>query len=353
MPVSLTCIGCSTTLVAGQDQYRCPTCGRTFDVVAGIVDLRGELEGFDTDADQRLALELDAADATFEELLRQYWRKQPQVRSAAAERFVLGDLRAGDRAMLVAEQIASQVGARTLTNGRVLEVGAGTGALGAALARQAALVVVTDVSLAWLVLAKRRMQSSALDDVTLIACAGDRLPFPSQAFDLVVGADVIEHVPDAGGAIRSCARVLRGGGWLWVSTPNRWSLTPEPHVRLWGVGLLPRPVARQYVRRFRNLDYGDIHTLSRRQLQALLSVIDDSARVRAPSIVAPVQAGYSRPARRLIDLYNMMCRSGLGQRVLLLVGPLFHGVAQRRDDAETAVSRPLEAQQPEAASSTR
>jgi len=50
--------------------------------------------------------------------------------------------------------------------------------------------------------------------------AEERLPFEDQTFDLVVIADMIEHIPDDGRFIREVARILRPGGRLVVNTPH-------------------------------------------------------------------------------------------------------------------------------------
>ena len=47
------------------------------------------------------------------------------------------------------------------------------------------------------------------------------LPFPDGAFDRVIAAEVLEHLPADRPAIAECARVLRPGGTLAVTVP-RW-----------------------------------------------------------------------------------------------------------------------------------
>jgi len=53
----------------------------------------------------------------------------------------------------------------------------------------------------------------------------ERLPFADGAFDVVVAADVLEHVPDLPAAVAELARVLAPGGRLAFDTINRtpWS----------------------------------------------------------------------------------------------------------------------------------
>ena len=328
---ALRCIDCAGPLAAAaaDDALACGSCGRAFAVVAGIPDLRPPLEGFDVEADRALALELAERRGRldFAGLLRHYWAAQPDVDPGRVERFVRGDLIGAARAEQVADQIEALAG--PVAGRAVLELGSGTAALGSVLATRTAPVVVTDVALAWLVLARHRLAEAGLDDVTVVACTADHLPFAPASFDLVVAADVIEHVPDADAMAASAYAALAPGGSLWLSTPNRFSLTPEPHVRLWGVGLLPRRAALAYVRRFRGTDYASIHTLSLFRLRDTLTATGGEVRVVAPAITGPVRSGYGRAGRALIDLYDVSRRLPVAAAAVLAVSPLFHAVLHK------------------------
>lgn len=50
------------------------------------------------------------------------------------------------------------------------------------------------------------------------ACAP--LPFRDASFDVVLSMEGIEHFEHQAGFVRECARVLRPGGWLLLTTPN-------------------------------------------------------------------------------------------------------------------------------------
>ncbi len=50
------------------------------------------------------------------------------------------------------------------------------------------------------------------------ACAP--LPFRDGSFDVVLSMEGIEHFEHQAGFVRECARVLRPGGWLLLTTPN-------------------------------------------------------------------------------------------------------------------------------------
>lgn len=48
------------------------------------------------------------------------------------------------------------------------------------------------------------------------------LPFPDQIFDVVICAEVLEHLPDYHGVLLEIRRVLKKGGTLALSVPSYW-----------------------------------------------------------------------------------------------------------------------------------
>jgi SAM-dependent methyltransferase len=56
------------------------------------------------------------------------------------------------------------------------------------------------------------------------------IPLPDDAVDLVVSFQVIEHLHDIPGYLRSLRRVTRPGGEVWIATPNRLTFTPGSDV---------------------------------------------------------------------------------------------------------------------------
>ncbi|HKP47818.1 MAG TPA: class I SAM-dependent methyltransferase, partial [Pyrinomonadaceae bacterium] len=45
--------------------------------------------------------------------------------------------------------------------------------------------------------------------------------YPAEHFDVVIASEIIEHVPDPEALVIEIRRVLRPGGMLWATTPNR------------------------------------------------------------------------------------------------------------------------------------
>jgi ubiquinone/menaquinone biosynthesis C-methylase UbiE len=96
-----------------------------------------------------------------------------------------------------------------------LDAGCGDGRYLAALAAELpARRAGTDISERILETARQRV------DADFRQGSLEALPFADGEFDLVLCTQVIEHVPDADGAIAELARVLRPGGALVISTDN-------------------------------------------------------------------------------------------------------------------------------------
>jgi ubiquinone/menaquinone biosynthesis C-methylase UbiE len=192
-----------------------------------------------------------------------------------------------------------------------------------------ACCIGADVGFRWLVVARHGLEEAGLAP-NLVCCCADHLPFIDGAFDTVASVSLLEHVPDANAALDECARVLAPAGRVFVWTTNRFSLAPEPHVRVWGVGFLPRRWMAGYVRWRRGIAYEKKHLLSRRELtRGLRRAGLPAIRFAAPVVTEPDLAAMGRTERLLARIWSGVCRiPGLG-RLFLGVFPVLQVVARR------------------------
>jgi len=71
---------------------------------------------------------------------------------------------------------------------------------------------------------------NAGSSVKLIRMDGMNLTFPDESFDLVISANVIEHVPDPKKFILEAARVLKPQGICYLETAPLWSSSRGHHI---------------------------------------------------------------------------------------------------------------------------
>ncbi len=328
LTLDLCCPLCRGPVERLAGSFECRACRRSYPVVLGIPDFRVDLPAqFDRQSDLQLAALLaeEQNELDFEGLLHLYYRLRPEPSEALHELHLAHVAAEEDQAGLALELIEEE---REFEPGEaVLEVGCGFGQYVAAALERADHVAALDLSLAFLVLTRKRLGGQGL----LVAAAAERLPFPDHSFAGVIAADVIEHLAEPAEALREIGRVLRPEAPLFLSTPNRFSLTPEPHVGLWGVGFLPRSWANRYVHWRLRIFYDDVRILSSLALRRLLrACFPGPARVLIPGLSAR-QLEHFRPLkRRLAHLYLALRRVPLARGVFYLFGPFFHVVAVKR-----------------------
>lgn len=135
---------------------------------------------------------------------------------------------------------------------RILEIGAGTGAMLDALRARGFDARGVEVREDLIAEARRWYGALPIERVD-----GTALPFDAASFDAVVSFDVFEHIPDSDAHLAEVRRVLRPGGVYLLQTPNKWtnvvfetvrwrSFTRfrEDHCSLHSLGELMRRLAR-------------------------------------------------------------------------------------------------------------
>jgi len=146
--------------------------------------------------------------------------------------------------------------------GRVLDVGCGTGYLLRLLARrcpQATELAGIDAAPSMIEAAEQ-----AADDRRLRFAVGtaERLPYPDDAFDLVVSTTSFDHWSDQRAGLSECARVLAPGGHLMLADQFSSLLLPTLLAGRRGKARTPRRASQLLsAAGFRDLAWHDLYAL--------------------------------------------------------------------------------------------
>ena len=325
----LSCPRCRSSVEQLGDTYLCVDCRHRYPIVLGIPDFRlyeDPLIPLEDDYRKGEKLQREAERLSFAELVPYYWTlptypPTPPDVSAHSVHHVLTD----------AERIAGY--ADSLGRGNAfLDVGCGAGMLVQSAHDRFATCVGADVGFRWLIVARRGLEEAGLP-ANLVCCCADHLPFAGGVFDTVASVSLLEHVRDAPAVLHECARVLTPQGRVFVWAVNRFSLAPEPHVRVWGVGFLPRRWMPAYVRWRRGLAYEKKHLLSRGELRRALR----RAGLRrmlfaAPAVTDADLAAMGRAERLAARIWRIVRRIPGLRRLVLPVFPVIQVVATRQQD---------------------
>jgi SAM-dependent methyltransferase len=120
--------------------------------------------------------------------------------------------------------VAGRIGAGPL---RILEIGPGEGWLVRRFLESGHDVVATDLSRNWLA----RLPSAGHPRLLRVQADAGALPFADAAFDRVVAAEVLEHLPDPARTLAEVRRLLKPGGRVIATVPYREELRLQrcPH----------------------------------------------------------------------------------------------------------------------------
>ncbi len=99
--------------------------------------------------------------------------------------------------------------------GRTLEVGCGTGAITRTYRSRVGDLLTTDIS------EKLALRTAEQNQATGQRQDATQLDLDDDTFDLVVSSECIEHCPEPARAVGEMIRVLKPGGYLVLTTPNR------------------------------------------------------------------------------------------------------------------------------------
>lgn len=141
------------------------------------------------------------------------------------------------------------------SNGRCLDIGCGPAVISNVLAEHFATTIGVDLDARAIAFGNQIKTSNRL----YVSVGNvEILPYPAEKFDVVICAQVYEHVSDPEKLVSEIWRVLKPGGICFFSGPNRLAFMEE-HYFLPFLSWLPRPLANGYVRLFKKTDFYDAY----------------------------------------------------------------------------------------------
>ena len=326
MTLAYCCPRCRQPVEAVDEAYRCDACAARYAIVLGIPDFR-------IYPDPYIAIEDDYKKAAsisngggFEQMIDRYWSITPETPPEMARRFIEHSLAGEERGRHLLAL------APDTSHGRAIELGCRTGGVTVALAERFDHTVGVDIAFRWLVVARQRL-AEAGRTAQLVCCCADALPFPDSSFDLVLAENVLEHTAAQQEMVDETHRALKPGGAFLTTTWNRISPAREPHVGLFGVGWLPRALARRYVKRFSGIDYDHVRLLSSYGLRRIVR--------RSPFGRGPIRPHRFSEAqvvrlgafsRALARSYLRLSRWPVLRQLFLLLGPVLEATCVRPPD---------------------
>ena len=317
-------------LAIGSDSLDCHACAARYEVFDGIPDFRISADFWlDIERDRSIAREISerfAKDHDLEDLIRQVFASgldpDPE-RTTLRTRQVL---EAPDRLRKEIDGWLSPA----VRDDLFLDLGCGPGMLLAAAALKGKAGIGIDASLVWLVVAKHLIGRSGGRPL-LAAALADALPLADHSVSGAVALDVIEHVADPVSFLREINRVTRIGGAVALSTPNRFSLAAEPHVSVWGVGLVPRRWQADFVRWRSGKSYTYTRLMSTWEAAHIMRRDTQfDFRILVPEIPGEEIQRFPAYRRILARSYNRLSGLPFLRGALLVVCPFFRIQGTRR-----------------------
>ncbi len=316
-------------------QLRCVACRTSYAVHFGIPDLRMGDDPYLSKADDlaaATALASRAAHMDFRALLASYYTTNDKVPPAQVALFTHGMLAAAERAecTLAAweRHDARAAASRGADRASMIDLGCGTAPLAIAAKRRGWRVIGLDVGLRWLVLAQQRAREAG-SDIPLVCANVEMLPFCDGAAARAGGESILENAADPDETLHELACVLGRGGRLWLTTPNKRSLGPDPHLGVLAGGWWPEAWLKRHAGRAGKV-YPRRTLFTSASLRRSLAAADfEQIAIELPDIAEAQTASQSIVMRGAIAGYQAVKRLPVAETLLRTVAPTYLVTATR------------------------
>ncbi|HUQ19392.1 MAG TPA: methyltransferase domain-containing protein [Gemmatimonadaceae bacterium] len=327
----LACPACSASVRRFEDLYTCSACKRTYPVRYGIPDFRVAPDPYIS-----IGQELDKIDKffapgrSFEDMLKAYYDITPESPPQLHTHYITAMNHAAVRGAALVRKLQK----RFPDSGRkrFLDLGCGTAGMSIAACRDYREVVGVDVALRWLVMASVRLDEQGVA-IPLICANAEALPLKDSSFNAVAADGVLEHVRSSARMRDETLRVLDSTGGFFFTTTNRYSILPEPHVRILGFGLLPRRLMEKVAMKFRHTPYRT-HLHSRNEL---LRLFDGNAEVLPPQYD---RGDLGRRHERVRRIWEFLRKIPFIRAILTRVVPQFFIFGQHGERGSRRIAAP-------------
>ena len=274
----LVCPKCHGSLSDNKDFMECPACEVNFPVYKGVPDFRYVNSDFQPSQQEikiRNALLSSYETASFEELIEIRYGHSKGCPKDLCEQQKAFELSYEQKGISRSFQINKLLkDCRRTLSGKylVLDIGCGSGTAVPWIMHGFERGIGIDYSLIDLIVGSKFLEEHQISNLKLVCADARSLPLSDGVFDFVNATDVIEHIlPGQEQFMDDVSRVLKKGGGVYLNSPNRYNVfTPEPHVKVRLVGLIPRALMDRYVQKRKGVSYTTIRLLSLNELRSLI-----------------------------------------------------------------------------------
>jgi ubiquinone/menaquinone biosynthesis C-methylase UbiE/uncharacterized protein YbaR (Trm112 family) len=322
--IPFVCPLCKGPLAVSENGYGCESCLKDFPLHDGIPDFRVFPDPYlDYEEDrQRTNIVLEALNRfDLRTLLEYYWSLSDVTPVELRGNFIRSTILGEHKAKRILRILSDRTFNEPVCAEKVIELGSGTGNFLATASHRFRRIIGVDIAMRWLHVSRRRFMDKGLEIPPLVCCCAEYLPFPDGYFDLAVSSATLEFTRDQEKVLFECARVLKKSGCFYLSTVNRFAITQDPYVYLWGVGFLPRSWQAGYVKWRRKASYEHIRLFSLNELKILTNKYFKGFEIALPDIDNESLRQFPQFKQLQVKVYRVLKKIRIFRSLLLLIAP--------------------------------